>query len=210
MGNATEMLCRPDSAWVHDACALVMDERKQWDRSLVAFSGAQDDPGEVVWPATAVDPASPGQARPLWRETWLSLAKPELHGRRCVIIVTSDTKPRLWYRARLGRIGIMTPVLMHLPEEGTSAVQTVNLEQVAEDLLVCEELLDAGFSRGAIQHNLFALLPPAVAYGLERTRAREEWLRSRRRSPELLLACHAARTEPERTARAMAREEVTR
>lgn len=94
--------------------------------------------------------ASATKSRPTWRDLVRSLDA----GQRCVAVVTSNTKRRLWYRAPLSTIGNMWQVLFC--DGNFERVLTVSLERLLKCLDLVETIMAAGFSKAAIRDGLWS------------------------------------------------------
>ncbi len=117
-------------------------------RSLAAFAG---EPGAL--PLIARERAV-AEGRPCWsdlvRQVW-----PARRGQTCVLIISTDTKKRLWPRARVGALGSQTPVYYY--DAPTAGNDTLYLDWPR--LLACldlvEEVYTAGYPKAAIRESLY-------------------------------------------------------
>lgn len=112
----------------------------------------------IVEGVTAVSPmvsrkSAMEQGRPCWsdivREVW-----PEHAGKRVLVILTTDTKKRLWPQARVGILGERTDVYLYDSASSLAENRLLSWPRLIETLGAVEEALDAG------------LLPPFLSSGL--------------------------------------------
>ena len=116
--------------------------------------------------------AATEQGRPCWsqlvREVWPSRA-----GQRCLSILTTDTKKRLWIRARIGQLGERTPILVYNSESAQNAVVFVNWCVLEMSLDIVEEVYAAGFVKASIASSLFRQWKMVELNGMEAVSAWE-------------------------------------
>lgn len=155
-----------------------LGSRAIFETSLGVFSAsypllARPKPGaavELVDEATA-DPKRlktlrrDGQgARPCWSDIIRSL--PERRGQRCLLIVATDPKKRVWNRARVGVVGEATPFLLF---DSSRSLLTV-VQAPVDDLVPAFELVEAiytsGFTKSAIERFLPSESKPVAAVGM--------------------------------------------
>lgn len=177
---------RPDG-WLSDAAARLFKASNPRAgnlpaRSVLAFAG-----GELHLPL-ASRAAARAQGRPCWsdlvRAVW-----PARAGRPCVAILTTNTKKRLWPRARTGALGARTPLYLH--DGDASGVRWLDWPA----LLACLDLVEAVYADGYSKRAIAAGLPgalaadaldPARALALER--ALRPWRTRPEFAPALLIA----------------------
>jgi hypothetical protein len=129
------------------------------------------------------------QGRPCWsqlvRDVWR-----DRRGMKCVCILTTDFKKRLWPRARVGVLGEATPVLLHDPDQHVSGPVTINWQVMLEALDLVERAHTAGFSKPGIAQSLLREWTTAQATpgGLRETMAWETQLQQRRGTHEFAMA----------------------
>lgn len=130
-------------------------------------------------------------ARKLGRPCWSDLVRavwPAQKGRTCLVIITTDTKKRLWIRARVGALGVRTPLLYHDAETGRSEVMHVSWPDVIACLDLVESIYTAGFAKPAIRGSLFSAQTAVQAAGVARTLEWERALRPWRETSEFIVA----------------------
>ncbi len=130
---------------------------------------------------------------PVSRPCWSDLVRavwPDHHGQQCLCILTTDTKKRLWIRARVGALGARTPVLVHEGED--SAVLLIDWARLIECLDLVEAVYSAGFPKAAIRASLYGA---CKAISLAETRRMENLLRPWRSRPEFTVATLIAQKE---------------
>jgi hypothetical protein len=135
------------------------------------------------------------QGRPCWsdlvREIW-----PHRAGKHCVIILSTDTKKRLWPRARATVLGHNTTVYVHDTKLNISANITVNWPEMLHDLDIVEQIYSAGFSKEVIAHTLYSQYNLCRQIGMSRAQAWErelEQIRSREWFPFVLIIAQKSR-----------------
>ena len=86
----------------------------------------------------------------LVREVW-----PERSGQECAVIVTSDFKKKIWPRARVGTLGVNTPVLLYDTDRIELRNLTIDWGRLVTVLDFVEEVYTLGFTKRAIAEGLF-------------------------------------------------------
>lgn len=136
------------------------------------------------------------QGRPCWsdlvREVW-----PERRGQICLAILTTDTKKRLWPRARVGALGSKTPVLLYDGEMALNEVRLIDWEALVDCLELVEEIYTCGFGKEAIAEGLFFNMTVAMKVGIDFTLRLEKRLVSWRARPEFAMALLIAQRKEE-------------
>ena len=129
--------------------------------------------------------------RPCWsdlvRRVW-----PARQGQVCLAIISTDTKKRLWIRARVGTLGPRTPVLVYDGATAVNEVLFVDWPRLLECLDAVESVYAAGYPKAAIRSSLYGALRSA---DLAETRRWENTLRPWRSRPEFAIACLIAQKE---------------
>ena len=142
--------------------------------------------GTAHHPLIAREPAAE-QGRACWsslvRDIWPSRA-----GQQMVAIVTTDTKKRIWERAKVGRLGLHTPVLHYDMESNTLATTEMNWPRLLECLAFIEEVYSLGFVKPVIARGLYSQHAQLSKVGLARSMAYERTLKPWRAAPEFLFA----------------------
>lgn len=136
------------------------------------------------------------QNRPCWselvREVW-----PARAGQRCLSILTTDTKKRLWIRARIGQMGEHTPVLVYDGASAQNAVLFVNWPALIEYLSLIEEVYTAGFVKASIGSSLFRQWKAADTCGMAVAMGWERQLRTIRSTDEFAMGLLIAQKQNE-------------
>lgn len=165
-------------------------------RPLLVFAGgpaymptiARDSPATL--PRCLVE-AGVSVERPCWsdlvRRVW-----PEHQGRMCLIIISTDTKKRLWIGARVAALGPRTRVLVYDSATAVNEVLFVDWPRLLACLDAVETVYTAGYPKAAIRTSLYGALRSA---DLAETRRLENLLRPWRSRPEFTVACLIAQKE---------------
>lgn len=131
--------------------------------------------------------AAQEQGRPCWsdlvRQVW-----PARRGEQCLAILTTDTKKRLWIRARVGSLGCRTPVLCYDSGMALDQVRLLDWPALLDCLDLVEEVYTAGFPKQAIGDSLYGQTRAIEQAGLRRTGQWERVLRDWRPRPEFAVA----------------------
>lgn len=158
-------------------------------RSLLVF-----EDGTVHLPLINLASAAE-QGRPCWR-TLARAVWPARQGQRCVVILTTDTKRRLWPRARVGTLGSHTVLLLHDPESNTSNLLAVDWPRLLTCLDLVEQVYGLGFSKTSVRVSLYGQTRAVQMVGLTETRRLDRALAAWRDQPEFTVALLIAqRTE---------------
>src|SRR5581483_3823165 len=118
-------------------------------RSHLAF-----EDGTYYAPLIALEAAT-AQSRPCWsdlvRAVW-----PARQGQQVLCLLTTDTKKRLWHKARVGALGPRTPVYLY--DNPTNEQQTAPLDwaKLLDCLDLVERAYDLGFAKPAIRESLLS------------------------------------------------------
>ncbi len=127
------------------------------------------------------------QGRPCWsdlvRAVW-----PERQGQRCLAILTTDTKKRLWIRARVGALGPRTPILYYDGKMAGNEVLLVDWPALLSALHLVEQVYQIGFPKATIADGLYAAGKVAQAVGLAEVRRHERALAPWRGTAEFRVA----------------------
>lgn len=127
------------------------------------------------------------QGRACWstlvREVW-----PRKVGQQCFVMLTTDTKKRVWPRGRAGVLGPRTPVLIHDLDTSVSNVFTVDWARLLVVLAFVEEVYTLGFSKRAIVSGLYQQHTLAEQVGLILTMQMERRLTEMRMTAEFSFA----------------------
>ncbi len=172
--------------WVSEAAARCFKAANPRKGNLVARSVLVFD-GEPAHLPLIDHIEAHKQDRPCWselvRQVWPSYA-----GRHCLIILTTDTKKRLWIRARVGALGPMTPALYYDGKTAGNQVLMLDWPKMIDCLDLIEVIYALGFPKAAISENLLLVYTIAVRIGITKTLAWEEELVSWRERPEFQFA----------------------
>ncbi len=144
-------------------------------------------------PQLLIDLAVP-VGRPYWtdlvRQVW-----PARRGQRMLCILTTDTKKRLWIRARVGALGPRTPVLVHHQQQSDVAI--LDWGRLVECLDLVESIYALGFAKEHIRRSLYASSKALQTVGLAEVKRLEMALRPWRDAPEFAPALMIAQKPPE-------------
>ncbi len=148
---------------------------------------AEEEPAEMSSKKaklTARDAASP---RPLWRDLVRDVW-PARAGQPCLLLLATDPKKRVWYRARVGDLGETTPLYLFDNSRNEKRSLTVSWPRLVETLDFVEEAYAAGFTKHGIETFLPAETRTMQKVGLAATFAWEDALAALRGLPEFLVA----------------------
>jgi hypothetical protein len=172
--------------WVSDAAARCFknaDPRKgnPTARSILAFECGHG------WNPLISREAAHEQGRPCWselvRKVW-----PVRKGERMMAIITTDTKKRLWIRARVGTLGARTPVLCYDSALGLNSVRLLDWDAFLACLTLVEDIYSRGFDKAAIRECLVLASKAWQQTGWKLSWALEHSLAQARCHPEFLPA----------------------
>ncbi len=125
------------------------------------------------------------------RACWSDLVRgiwPARQGEQCLIVLTTDTKKRLWIRARVGALGSRTPVLVYDAGMALDQVRLLDWPALLDCLDLVEEVYSGGFPKQAIIDSLYGLTKAIEQVGLAQTRAWERLLNVCRPRAEFAVA----------------------
>jgi len=134
------------------------------------------------------------------RACWSDLVRgvwPEYQGRTCLAIITTDTKKRLWIRARVGALGCRTPALLYDSELALNEIRMIDWRALLDCLDLVEEVYTHGFGKEAIIENLFGGATAAKALGFLETSELERRLGAWRSRSEFPMAVLIAQKKEE-------------
>lgn len=172
--------------WVSEAAARCFkkSDPRQGNPCARSFLIFEDGTG---WMPLINREAAAAQGRPAWtrlvREVW-----PARQGQRCLAILTTDTKKRLWPRARIGQLGERTPVLCYDSETEQNRILFVNWVELVRCLEMTEEVYSAGFPKADIRQTLYRVWNVLQKNGIERVWQWERELARWRGSDEFVMA----------------------
>lgn len=120
--------------------------------------------------------AAEEQGRPCWsdlvRDAWKLYQK-----KPCGIVLTTDTKKRIFQSGRSGILGEHTPVLVCDPQQFIYQVLDIDWPVMLCDLDFCEIVYNVGFSKRAVAESLFREMNQCLEIGMEQARDWERKLR---------------------------------
>lgn len=168
---------------------------------------ARPKPGAVV-EIVDEDTADPKRLKTLRRDgqgvrlCWSDLLRqiwPRYAGCRCLLIVATDPKKRVWNRARVGVLGERTPILLFDSSRHQLRTITISMPKLIDVLFFVEHLYTQGFSKETIWQFLPRDMKTATKVGMEMTFEWEERLKQLRDDDHdtLLLACILAQKNEE-------------
>lgn len=132
-----------------------------------------------------------GIDRPVWsdlvRQVW-----PGRRGQTCLIVLTTDTKKRLWIRARVGALGDATPILFVDGDANHFAVQLVAWPELLACLDVVEDVYGFGFPKTALATSLLTVTSMITLLGLASVRDLDRRLEPWRSHPVFPIALFIA------------------
>lgn len=161
-------------------------------RSQVAFAGG------VLWQPLVNRDSARAQDRPCWSDLVRAIWR-ERAGQTCLLLLTTDTKKRLWPKARVGALGARTPLLIHDGDLCLSETRLLDWPALLECLDLLETVYTAGFAKPAIRHGLPTATKATAAAGLAQTLAWERALVGWRARPEFAPALLMAQRWPVET-----------
>lgn len=177
------------TGWVCESAARLFRQ----DHNLGAWLLFED--GAAFRPLIARESAR-RENRPCWselvRDIW-----PARRGQRMVCLLTTDTKKRLWPRARVGTLGAHTPVFAYDSKLRLAHTVTVAWPDLLSALDLLEDFYTSGFSKCALRESVFAEWKTCERIGMARARVIEDWLRVLRLSPVFPLALIIAQKREE-------------
>lgn len=180
--------------WVSESAARCFKANNPHGENKMARAHFIFEDGAAFAPMIARESAEKS-GRPCWsslaREVW-----PARRGQRCVIILTTDTKKRLWPRARVGALGERTPVFLHDSGLARSGTISTHWERMLEVLDTVERIYSAGFAKAAIGSSLLGNMLVAAQAGIAQTFAWERELRELRKLNEFNVALLIAQRDP--------------
>ena len=127
------------------------------------------------------------QSRACWSDLVHAIWRKK-QGQNCLCILTTDTKKRLWPRARIGPIGAATPVYLHDGDSNLSECVSLDWGDWAETLATVEAVYTLGWSKSAIRLGLTVDWKRAQLHGLSHTAALERDLAAQRARRDFLPA----------------------
>lgn len=124
------------------------------------------------------------QERPCWADLVYDVWEHH-RGEPCAIVLSTDTKKRVWPMARAGILGHATPALVYNSDQNVHRVITINWPIMLDALTEVSAMYEAGFAKQCLGAGLFrqmavcesAGIPRALAWErrLEQLRTEEYW-----------------------------------
>lgn len=145
--------------------------------------GLAFEDGTVYQPRIAL--AGRLDGRGCWRDV-LRAVWPARRGQRLVMILTTDTKKRLWTSARIGPLGEVAPVLVC--DGDTQGVLTVSWPKLLACLTTVEAVYALGFVKPTIAAGLLGHWPSVEAWGIATALLLDRAVAPWRGTPELTVA----------------------
>lgn len=133
------------------ACWLASNPKRdmRMSKSFVVFGGMAYEPMVSQKSADA-------QGRPSWRDL-VRTAWERHRGEPCALVLSSDTKKRVWWRGRAGTLGSNTPVLIYdTGPVGMFEVRAIDWPAMLDDLELVEAAYEAGFYQGDVATTLMS------------------------------------------------------
>ncbi len=127
--------------------------------------------------------AALAQERPCWSDLVRAIW-PGRAGDQLVAILTTDTKKRVWEKARIGALGAATPVLVYNMERSVFHVLSIDWPQMLECLDLVKRVYTLGFSKTTIAEGLYVEYTRMNEIGFSRVMELERELRAWRNRPE--------------------------
>lgn len=127
------------------------------------------------------------QPRPLWRDL-VRAVWPDRAGQTCLLLLATDPKKRVWYKARVGTLGTQTPLYLFDNARHQKRPLTLDWPRLRETLDIVEEIYAAGFTKRGIETFLPAETRASQKVGLPQTLAWERSLSLLRPAPEFLVS----------------------
>lgn len=196
LSNATaefiELTHGNPTGWVSEPAAILIKSASPRAGNPPAKATLAFEDGTCWQPMISRESAT-AQGRACWsdlvREVW-----PARRDQRCVVLLTTDTKKRLWPRCRVGSLGPRTEVLLHDTGSTISSPVVIDWETMLETLTRIEQLY-THFPKPVIGRNLFRSRDGVHAIGPRAAREYENWLSGVRTSPEFVMALLIAQKE---------------
>lgn len=155
-------------------------------QAKLAAAGPEDDREKLEKAVAAAEKRILAvQGRPCWsdlvRQVW-----PVHQGKICLVLLTTDTKKRLWPRARVGALGAKTPVYLH--DGALSRVEFINWPGLLRVLDLVEEVYAAGFSKSYLRAGLYGATQALAQVGYRQMASWEQALYGLRPLAEFQMA----------------------
>lgn len=125
--------------------------------------------------------------RPLWRDLVRSVW-PARAGQHCLLLLATDPKKRVWYKARTGALGSHTPLYLFDNARHQKRPLTLDWPVLLTTLDLVETIYAAGFSKRGIEAFLLSETKAAGKAGMQQVSDWEFALRPLRPTPEFLVS----------------------
>ena len=109
--------------------------------------------GTMYYPLISRESAAKDGNRPCWSDLVYTVWN-ERQGQQLLCLLTTDSKKRLWPRARVGALGRSTPVYLHDNKTAVSDCFEIDWPRMIVGLNLIEQVYTAGFSKNAIRESL--------------------------------------------------------
>lgn len=184
------------TGWLSEHAARTFKAQRATARNMVIFEEGSE---YTAWsPMIARASAAADPERPCWsdlvRDIW-----PERQGQRCYIMLTTDTKKRLWPRARVGTLGRATAIYIYDSSLALNETRLVDWSALIDCLNLIEVIYTAGFVKTYIQHGLWSYHRKVEEVGYSQSREWERALAKWRSRPEFAAALLVAQKHEEKT-----------
>ena len=125
--------------------------------------------------------------RPLWRDLVRDVW-PWRESQPCLLLLATDPKKRVWYKARVGALGEQTPLYLFDNARSEKRPLTLSWPRLVETLDFVEEIYAAGFTKRGMETFLPSETAALKKCGMARAMAWEHALAALRPSPEFLVS----------------------
>ena len=143
--------------------------------------------GTMFYPFIARESAEKDGNRPCWSDLVRSIW-PDREGQSLLCLLTTDSKKRIWPRARPGVLGLATSIYLHDNKTSFSANIVVNWPLLIQTLDAIEEIYALGFTKFDIKESLYGNFKLVHSLGYAQTTAFEQRCSAMRPTPEFTVA----------------------
>lgn len=141
--------------WVSEPVARLLKGRGP--RAAVNVDRSHALVGGQYW-SPVLSRASATPERPCWSDLVRTLW-PTYAGQRCLLILTTDPKKRVWPQARQGTLGANTPWRVYAPEYGLDGVFWIDWPRFLDVLDLVEEAYALGVPKAALVSGSWRTVP---------------------------------------------------
>ncbi len=171
-------------------------------RSIVAFEDG------AAWLPLINAQSAAEQGRPCWRDLVRQIW-PERAGQLMLAILTTDTKKRLWIRARVGALGSQTQLYYYDSKTCGNESLTINWPEMLACLDLVETAYNLGFPKEVIASSLYIASKIMLTVGYRLTRELDRELAPWRTRPEFRPALLIAQKQPKEEEQTWKPEQIT-